>query len=342
MGRLRWRARDVSPDAFAVVMATGIVSVAADDHGFRWLAVTLAVVATGAFALLVVAWMGKVIRHGGSVVADFRDPDAALRMFTFVAGSCVLAVVWLTSPLTVWGLGAAALAVWCLLMPLAARDIRSRPRAELRDHARGAWLLASVGTSGLAITAADLAVIVNDGWFVIAGVALWAVAWGCYAVVVALIVWRVAGRWGAADAVEPDVWILMGALAIAALAGAHLTSAAATTGLSPPLVTAVRTATTVIWIVASTWIPALVAIQAWRFFRVPGSLRFAHVWWSAVFPLGMYASATQALANVDRVAALSVVSWIFLWVALAAWAAAAFGLLRAGLRGSAGRVMVQP
>ncbi len=34
--------------------------------------------------------------------------------------------------------------------------------------------------------------------------------------------------------------------------------------------------------------------EIWRLYRRPDSAHFAGVWWSAVFPLGMYSTATQA------------------------------------------------
>lgn len=68
---------------------------------------------------------------------------------------------------------------------------------------------------------------------------------------------RDSGRGGPADARTPDSWILMGALAISALAGAKIVTALHATGSMHPLLTAVRTATLLVWIVASAWIPVL-------------------------------------------------------------------------------------
>lgn len=320
------------PDAFAIVMATGIVSLAAGDHGFRVVSAVLATLATAAFAVLAAAWGAQFLARRGAIIADFRDPDVALRMFTFVAGACVLGVVWLEVPVAVWVVGVAAAAMWLVLIPLAARDVRSRPRTELRDHARGAWLLGSVATSGIAITAGDLAVIDSLGWLLDAGIAVWIAAWALYAAVACLIVWRAWAHPLRAESMTPDTWILMGGLAIAALAGAHLTDAGRVVGSLAGMADWVPAATVAIWAVATAWIPLLVAAQLWQAIRVPGSIHFTNVWWSAVFPLGMYATATAAIAGDVRIGALWPISLVFTWIALGAWLAAAAGLVHSAVR----------
>lgn len=318
------------PDAFAVVMATGIVAIAARDHRLTSASLVLGDLATAVFAALAVVWIATSLAHRGDTVADFRDPDVALRMFTAVAGACVLGVVWIDDPGAVAVFAVVAVVVWLLLLPLAIRDVRSRPAAMLRDHAHGAWLLISVATSGLATTAADEALFGGGSVFLALGLALWVLAWVLYVAVTALIVWRGFAHGAGPHTVTPDAWILMGALAIAALAGAHLTGAAAV--VAPGAAAAVRGSAFAVWVVGSAWIPLLVVGQLWRFATVTGALRFANVWWAAVFPLGMYASATAAIGEAVGIAALAPVSVVATWIALAAWLLAAIGVARSGAR----------
>jgi tellurite resistance protein TehA-like permease len=54
--------------------------------------------------------------------------------------------------------------------------------------------------------------------------------------------------------------------------------------------------------------------------------------WSMVFPLGMYAVATLRLSRFADAPVLGSLSWIMGWIALAAWAATAVGLVVASLR----------
>jgi hypothetical protein len=53
--------------------------------------------------------------------------------------------------------------------------------------------------------------------------------------------------------------------------------------------------------------------------------------WAAVFPLGMYAAASHALAVVLALPALETVAWAFLWIALGAWLTTGVGVTGAWL-----------
>ena len=179
------------------------------------------------------------------------------------------------------------------MAPVVARRMW-RDRWVLRDHAHGGWELASVATSGLAIVSADLKIVVLAVLFC-------AIAIGVYLVMTGLVVWRTVHDPAAAELVQPDMWILMGGAAIATLAGDHIHQA----GLK-----SVWPVTVVTWVVATAWIPPLVYVALRR--RVAIS-------WPAVFPLGMYSSATYATAVETGWQWLTIVSLVFCWIALAAW-----------------------
>jgi tellurite resistance protein TehA-like permease len=315
---------DLPPDIFAVVMATGIVSVAAGDRGYPRISDALAALSSLAFVLLTAGLIVRVIARPRSAVGEIGDPDVALRMFTAVAACSVLGVRFNRHPAVVWVLGAASLGAWLLLVPLACRDIASRPRAELRDHAHGAWLLASVGTAGAGITAADLAVHQRSTELLLLAIGFWLLGLAGYVAVTWLIAWRAAAAPLVPDQVTPDSWILMGALAIATVTGDHVLLAADTLGAGG--LVWVRPATFVLWVLASLWIPVLLYAEMWRVDSRAGSLHFAGVWWSAVFPLGMYAAATAETAAVQDRPPLVTISLVLFWVAFTVWLLVAVGL----------------
>jgi predicted Kef-type K+ transport protein len=120
----------VKPDVFAAVMATGIVSIAAADHGYRIVSdvlVVLAVVALPALIVMVArAWRGF----------DFRDPDVAVGLFTYVAACAVVGTRLAEYRVVPWVLAGMALQGWVSLAPLVARRMWRR-RRELRDRAHG-------------------------------------------------------------------------------------------------------------------------------------------------------------------------------------------------------------
>jgi tellurite resistance protein TehA-like permease len=308
-----------SPDVFAAVMATGILSIGARAHGYRWVSDTLGVLAT--VALLVLVALVLLTRAFASW--DRSDPDVTLQLFTFVA-ACAVIDSRLSSHLWVLRvLGAVALSSWLVLAALSARNMLAHSRIALRDHAHGAWELASVGTSGLAIVMARLAPHTGHRWWLAVALLMWVAAICVYGLMTWLILWRAVSERQDRNGFEPDSWILMGGLAIATLAGDDI-HAQAPDWLAGP----VRTVTVVTWVAASLWIPPMIYFGLHLIRRRPDVLRFAGVWWALVFPLGMFSAATSAMATEIGRPSLITVSLVFFWDALAAWLIVAIAGLR--------------
>jgi tellurite resistance protein TehA-like permease len=125
----------------------------------------------------------------------------------------------------------------------------------------------------------------------------------------------------------PDLWVTMGALAIATLAGTELLAAARAVdslGAFRPVLRDLDIAT---WATASAWIPPLLVAEA----RNRAGWHYRSSRWSFVFPLGMYSVATQALGRVAHLGPLADVARVFFVGALLAWALVLCGLARAAL-----------
>lgn len=281
------------PDAFAAVMATGIVSIAAADHGYRPVSAALAVLAVVALPVLVFLAARSWRRDGW----DLREIDTAIALFTYVAACAVLAARFSDHEAAVWVLGTLAVQGWLSLMPVVASRMWRLRWTDLRGRAHGAWELVSVATSGLAIVFVALGILF---W----AIAFWLLALCWYLVMTSLIVWRIGADPAMRRDVPPDHWILMGGLAVSTLAGDHLHHA-----LPPgPFADAVRHVTIGTWVLATLWIVPLLCV-GWRRVRA----------WPAVFPLGMYASATFAMYRETGWRWLDVVSAVAFWIALAVW-----------------------
>ncbi len=320
---------NLRPDVFAVVMATGIISISADDHHYRLISDTLAVLATATLIVLVVLVLLELVRRRTFAFHHLDDPDSALRLFTFVAACGVLAARFEPHRLPFWVLGGAAVLTWLVLSPIAVRGMAIRGVGRLRDGARGAWLLASVATSGVAICLADASREAGCRLLWPVALVVWVLAVIVYGVITWLIAWGMAADRSMTDRAQPDSWILMGGLAIATLAGNHIYRAL---GASSPLRDGAKIATVTIWVLASIWIPVLVYLSLRRVNARAGSLRFAGVWWAMVFPLGMYSTATEATSIDARLPALSTISLVFFWMAVAAWLAVAVAGARAAFK----------
>ena len=296
----------MKPDTFAAVMATGIVSIAASDHGYRVVSVVLMVMAACALPVFIVAAAIAWRRESWAI----NDLGVSLRLCTYVAACAVVGARLAEYRIVLWVLAAMALQGWLSLAPSVARRLWCERGTSLRDRAQGGWELASVSTSGLAILAADLKIVALAALF-------WAIAIALYLLMTGLIVWRAAHDWSAPTLVQPDIWILMGGAAIVTLAGDHIHAA----GLP-----SVRPVTVVTWFVATAWIPPLLYQSLQRFRRrreLPPGL-----WWAAVFPLGMYSTATFAMALETGWRWLCTPSLVFFWIAFVAWTLTAATELR--------------
>jgi tellurite resistance protein TehA-like permease len=321
---IRLGAIKLSPDVFSVVMATGILSVAVRNHHYSTISRILGVLAV--VALVVLAGLVPVVATARRQLLPWRmtDPEVRLPLFTFVAG-CVIVDNRLSSyPVVLPILGGIAVVFWLILVVLSVRNLSQRRLVALRDQAHGAWLLPSVGTSGLAIVASKLAGTTGRSQWVIGAVAVWMVALGFYVMMVALMVWRAVAARLDRDGFEPDAWILMGALAIAVVAG-HYIHQQASDGLADD----VHVATVVIWLLASLWIPPLIYFGLHRIEKRPKLLQFTGAWWTLVFPLGMYSVATYTIATEIQQRSLQTVALLVFWNALLAWVIVAVaGVLR--------------
>ncbi len=137
--RPRWVCQvEPSPDVFAAVMATGILSIAARNHSYQWISDTLGVLATVALLFLVALVVVTVVAQR-RIVWDLTDPDVTLRLFTFVAACAVLDSRLTAHLVVVRSLAVVAVSSWLALLALTARNMAKRRCTVLRDHAHGAW-----------------------------------------------------------------------------------------------------------------------------------------------------------------------------------------------------------
>src|SRR5690606_29443422 len=83
--------RHLAPRCFALVMATGIVSVGLLLEGFEVASFVLLVLCAAAFAGLLLLSLGRVVRHPRVMLADLLHPGGTFGFFTLVAGANVLA-----------------------------------------------------------------------------------------------------------------------------------------------------------------------------------------------------------------------------------------------------------
>lgn len=358
------------PGAFAAVMATGIVSIAAGEHGLPVLSAALAGVAVAALVTLAGLVAVRLVYGLPPVAGRLSDPSALLPLFGAVAACAVLAARYAAESTAVELLGAVGLACWLVLASLTVLAGWRHGPAGLRGRVRGAWLLPAVATAGLVITAADLTG--TRSWVLVPAVAGWVLSLALYAGAVALIGARALADGAIGHLLAGDSWIVMGGLAIGTLAGDRLLRAAPGAHAAGWIDPDVRPGTAACWLLATALVPVLAVAHARRLRQQVDRSRAAEtgrhgaaetvshgpaqtgrhaaaetvgrrpvqsvrrrprhnvLWWAAVFPLGMYAVATRATADRFGWRLLAGLSAVFFWIALAAWALSAAALLHAG------------
>jgi tellurite resistance protein TehA-like permease len=319
----------LDPGYFALVMATGIVSIGCRLLGYPPLAEVLLVATVAGFVILLAAYVARAVRFPRRFLASLRAPSAAVAYFTVVAGSNVLAIallahgLWLVSLI----LGLLALLVWLVLTYGLFSSIVLAGNRPLLREITGVWLVWVVGTQSIAVLATALAPqlpwAMGRDMLGVASVLFWSVGIVLYLILVVIIFLRLFLIETTPAEMGPAYWILMGATAISvrAAAGILMLTGSAPTPLLSEMHAFVAGAAVVLWAFGSWFIPALVLFGLWRYFvrRYPWS--YEPKLWSVVFPLGMYAVASVTLGRAIDFEFMRQLAAVWVWFGVAAWTA---------------------
>lgn len=313
----------LTPGYFALVMATGIVSIALKLQGFL-------VPSAALFALAGLAWVAllffsgwRLLRHRSRMADDFRDPRRAFGFFTFVAGTNVLgaraaAEGWYLLTAVLMTL---AVLVWLVLgyvIPWSA--VIGHEERPVIVGANGTWFIWVVASQSIAVTAAALEPVypASRQGLAIVAVFSWSVGIFLYAATAIFVSLRLMLYPLVPRDINPPYWVAMGAVAITVVGGARIVEMDAA-----PMADAVRGLvaglSVVFWCFATWLIPVLVAMGWWRhrIHKIP--LTYEATMWSIVFPLGMYSVASMYLGRADHLPIVELVGTTWIWVAVAAW-----------------------
>ena len=334
----------LSPAYFGMVMATGIVSLAASMRELPAIAAALFVLNAVMYGALWCLYVARVLRWPAAVLADLRDHLRGPGFFTMVAATsvlgaqCLLLAHSLRAGAWLWGL---AVFLWLLLTyAIFAGFTIKEHKPSLHQGINGGWLLAVVATQSLTVLSALLAARIGQPWKLelnFFALSMW--LWGgmLYIWMMSLIFYRYLFFPFLPGDLAPPYWINMGAMAISTLAGSLLIVNAPEAPFLLSILPFLKGFTIFYWATGTWWVPMLLLLGIWRYVYKRFPLTYSPLYWGAVFPLGMYSASTHELVTALAVDFLDVLAPVFLAAALLAWTATFIGLLRQLARRAAAR-----
>jgi tellurite resistance protein TehA-like permease len=331
--------KTLSPAYFGMVMATGIVSLAADQIGLPVVAWALFAIASLAYLVLWVLTVLRIRHHRARFFADMIDHLRGPGFFTIVAASSILGSEFvllaqsMVAGFALWGI---ALILWIgLTYTIFTAFTIKEDKPTLDQGISGAWLLAVVATQSIAVLSSLLAVRIDQPYRLdlnFLALSMW--LWGgmLYIWMMSLIFYRYTFfRFSPGD-LSPPYWINMGAMAISTLAGSLLIINSDDAPFLHSIVPFMKGFTVFYWATGTWWIPMLVILGIWRHVYKRFPLKYDPLYWGAVFPLGMYAVSTFQMARALKFDFLEFLPVVFSWIALPVWALAFVAYLRTLLR----------
>ena len=333
-----WRTLDresaeLPPAYFALVMATGIVSIAAKLEGMPEIAWALFISNIIFYIVLWLLTLARLLRNFSRVIADLTSHERGHGFFTLVAGTCVLArqfhvigedsrfaaLLWLVGLLLYF------LLMYTFIAAVTVREVKP----SLENGLSGGWLLLVVSTQSISVTGASL----TDHFGNLAEAILFLtltmflLGFMLYIFVISLIFYRFTFFRLKPEELAPPYWINMGAMAITTLAGSVLILEANHWKVIQDIMPFLKGITLLFWATATWWIPLLLILSVWRhgYKRVP--IAYEPSYWGLVFPLGMYTACTFQLAKALEQDFLLVIPRYFVYLAILAWLATFIGLV---------------
>lgn len=317
--------KGLHPAYFAMVMSTGIISIASSLLGFTGISCVLFYINIIAYIILLPMLILRVFMFWDCLYKDLSNPKLSFVFFTIVAGTNVLGAQFVSvvnQPAVAkifWYFG---IFLWTVisLSTFSILFIKCTERLETVMH--GGWLIAAVGTQSVAVLGAILAPKFGScGSFVMfASFVWWMIGAFLYVILITLLFYRLTFFKLPPEALVPPYWINMGAIAITTLAGSILClNIPVIGGAFSDFLTFTKGFTLFFWSFGTWWIPFLIILGIWKYVFQKTQFKYSPLYWGMVFPLGMYTACTIKLSQALELPFLINIPTYFIYIAFTAW-----------------------
>lgn len=320
------------PAYFALVMATGIVSIACHSFGLEELARPLFLVNIAAYSILWMLYLARAALFRTEFISDWLSHKRGFGFFASVAATNVLGSQFLlfdnnvAAATGLWwlGLGLWAVCTYAIFVLLAVQA----EKPPIAEGINGGWLIAVVATQSVCVLGTLLKPAMPGGsdFMLMFLMSFWLFGGMLYTWIISLIFYRYMFFPFEPSDLIPPYWINMGSVAISTLAGANLIAAVEGSSLAD-LTPFLKGFTALYWATATWWIPMLLILGVWRHGIRKFRFTYDPLYWGLVFPLGMYSVCTYRMSLIFDLASLLVIARVFLVAAIAAWLLTFMGLM---------------
>ncbi len=318
------RLEKLPPSYFAVLMATGILSIACHLLKFDEISDAISVLNLSLAPFVILAFLFKIFFYPKKMIQDATNHQVAHGYFTIIAALGILGTQLARLhgradiSIYIWWI---AFFLWIFLNYFIFSGLTIQENKPTLDKGiNGGWLLAVVSTQSICV----LGCILGANFFINRDVTLflllsfWLFGGMLYLWIIGLIFYRYMFFIFSPKDLMPPYWINMGAVAISTLAGVLLAKEIGNSSFQilHPFIIGL---TLIYWSTATWWIPMLVILGVWRHIVHKIPVSYDPLYWGLVFPFAMYSVCTFQLISLLNISFLTWFSRLAFMIAISAW-----------------------